>query len=52
MAPELTSLRTELAEARYDFLFAQLSYNLCEARQAASKIAQIEFLIHAEAAIS
>jgi hypothetical protein len=52
MTPELTRLQAELAKARGDFLFAQLSYNLCQARQVAYRIAEIEFLIQAEAAIS
>ena len=52
MTPELTSLRAELAEARGDLLFAQLSYNLCQARQVATKIEEIEFLIQAETTIS
>lgn len=52
MTPGLTSLQAELAQARGDFLFAQLSYDLCQARQVASRIAKIEFLIQAEAAIS
>jgi hypothetical protein len=51
MMPELTSLQAELAEARSDLLWAQLTGNLCWTRQVTSRIADIEFLIQAEATI-
>lgn len=48
MKPGTENDEARLAKARFDLLFAQLDHNLCQAREAAARIAAIKALIKAK----